>query len=335
MARPAKRIPAHGPAEGHALRVVSDEPGEGVPSAAALVSVLVPVVRDTAALEGPFQAYKAALEQGGRRVEFIYVLSRHATRALAALADLKAAGLPLTAVVLSRWDGEAAALRVALRHARGEVIVTLPDHLQVDPADLPAVLAALDGCDLALGHRRSGTRGVESTVFHWLIRRLFGHSFNDLVCRVRAYRRHVLEELVGYSMQPHFLPLLASERGFRVQEVEVGAGAGRLERPRLLNRARITLDILALYVVVKFIRKPLRFFGAIGVPILATGLLYTSWLAISRLAFAVPLADRPSLILGVLLIVLGIQILALGLIGEIIVFASGRRIKDYKVERIL
>jgi glycosyltransferase involved in cell wall biosynthesis len=335
MGRPAKRLSAADRAPAHALHVVSGPFQEDGSLVDEVVSVIVPVLHDTAALDQPFHAYQAALGAAGHRIEFVYVVHCRALCALGALRRLKEAGEPLTAVVLSRWDGEAAALRVGLQHARGQVIVTLPDHLQVEPTDLPAVLAALDGCDLAVGHRRSGGHGLQSTVFHWLIRSLFGHSFNDLACRVRAYRRRVLEELVGYSMQPHFLPLLASERGFRVREVEVGAGRGRLERPRLLNRVRITLDILALYVVVKFIRKPLRFFGAIGMPILATGLLYTSWLAISRLFLAVPLADRPSLILGVLLIVLGIQIIALGLIGEIIVFASGRRIKDYKVERLL
>ena len=104
---------------------------------------------------------------------------------------------------------------------------------------------------------------------------------------------------------------------------------------RCWNRVGVLLDILALYLVLKFTKKPLRFFGMIGLPILFVGLLSSGGLAIARLAYGVPLADRPALILAVLLIVLGIQILALGLIGELVIFASGRRIKEYTIERIV
>ena len=93
--------------------------------------------------------------------------------------------------------------------------------------------------------------------------------------------------------------------------------------------------MLSLYVVLKFIHKPLRFFGTIGVPILLIGSIFTGDPGISRLFFGVPLADRPALILGALLIVLGIQVIALGLIGEIIIFVAGKRIKDYTIDRIL
>ncbi|MGH6919141.1 MAG: glycosyl transferase family 2, partial [Geminicoccaceae bacterium] len=97
----------------------------------------------------------------------------------------------------------------------------------------------------------------------------------------------------------------------------------------------ILFDILTLYVLLRFTKKPLRFFGSIGMLVLIPGLLFTASLAIARLFYGVPLADRPALILGVLMIVLGIQIIALGLIGEIVIFASGRRIKDYTVEKIV
>jgi len=97
----------------------------------------------------------------------------------------------------------------------------------------------------------------------------------------------------------------------------------------------LILDTLGLYVVLKFMRKPLRFFGAIGLPIFAAGLAFTAVLAADRLFFGTALADRPALVLGVLLIVLGIQIVALGLMGEIIIFASGKQSKDYTVDKIV
>jgi hypothetical protein len=106
-------------------------------------------------------------------------------------------------------------------------------------------------------------------------------------------------------------------------------------RARFGSQLRLLSDTLALFVVLKFVRKPLRFFGAVGLPLLIAGLLFTGALAAGRLFFGMALADRPVLIFGVLMIVLGIQIIALGLIGEIIIFASGKRTREYTVEKIL
>ena len=145
------------------------------------------------------------------------------------------------------------------------------------------------------------------------------------------------EEIRLHGVQPHFLPLLASERGFRIREVDVRPGpSGRAGvKLTLLDRISVALDILALYLVLKFTKKPLRFFGMIGVPILLAGVVFCAVLAFARLVYGVQLADRPALVLAVLLVVLGIQIIALGLIGELVIFASGRRIKEHSIERIL
>jgi hypothetical protein len=301
------------------------------------LSVIVAVLRDQPAIEDLHRSYREVLQATGRPVEFVYVLAHEAERAGAALRMLKAAGEPLVVVVLSRFDGEAAALRSGLRHTGGETVLILPPTPQVEPTDLPELLQALETCDVAVATRSwpgGGSTGLGSSLFHGLIRRLFGRSFSDLPCRVRACRRGVLEEVGSHSPQQHFLPLFAAARGFRIREVEVRGVTGSAVRSGLGARLRLALDVLALFMVLRFVRRPLRFFGALGVPILATGLLFTSWLAFARLVFGMPLADRPALVLGVLLIVLGIQVIALGLMGEIIIFASGRRIRDYDVERV-
>jgi hypothetical protein len=154
---------------------------------------------------------------------------------------------------------------------------------------------------------------------------------------VRAWRRPVIEEVVMHGVQPHFLPLLAGERGFRITQVDVRPGLTGLHGVKLglLDRLRVGLDILALYLVLKFTKKPLRFFGMLGLPLLALGLLGCVALTVARLLYGVPLADRPALVLAVLMVVLGIQVIALGLIGELVIFASGRRIKEQVIERIV
>lgn len=315
----------------------------GAPAPAEIVSAIIPVLRDDAAVADLHRAYKAALCGDARPVEFIYVLARESQEALAALSALKRAGEPLTAIVLSRWDGEGAALRSAFQRARGKTVLILSASVQVEPRDVPKVLAALDHSDMAVGRRRaldsSWFDAAQARLFQWLIRLLFGRTINDPVCRVRAYRREVLDEIAAYSVQQHFSPLLAAERGFRIAEVEVTPRHSG-SRPRfggfsMLSRLRLALEAVSLFFVLKFIHKPLRFFAMAGVPILLIGVIYTGFLAIERLFFGQGLADRPALVLAVLLVVLGIQVLALGLIGEIIIFVSGRRIKDYTIEKII
>jgi glycosyltransferase involved in cell wall biosynthesis len=317
----------------------------GTPAPAEIVSAIIPVLRDDAAVADLHRAYQAALRGEARQIEFIYVLARQSQQALAALSALKRAGEPLTVIVLSRWDGEGAALRSAFQRARGDTVLILSASLQVEPADVPKVLAALEDSDMAVATRqaldRSWFAAAQTRLFQWLIRLLFGHTIHDPVCRVRAYRREVLDEIAGYSVQQHFSPLLAAERGFRIAEVEVTPaqlGANRRARAgrfSLLSRLRLALEAISLFVVLKFVHKPLRFFAMIGVPILLIGVVYTGVLAIERLVFGEGLADRPALVLAVLLVVLGIQVLALGLIGEIIIFVSGKRIKDYTIEKII
>lgn len=304
------------------------------------LSVIVPMFQDRTDVVEVYGAYKAAVETIGRPYELIYVLSSQSERALAELTALQQRGESALTVACGRQLDETEALLSGFKQANGEVILTLPADLQVEPADIPKVVAELETCDVAAGRRPpiAATRPrLQAAAFHWILRRLFGHPFTDLVCRVRAFRRQVIEEISLPGVQSHFLPLLASERGFRIREVDVRAGrTGRTGvRLSLWNRVGVLLDILALYLVLKFTKKPLRFFGLIGLPILGLGVVLSGSLAIAKLAYGVPLGDRPALILAVLLVVLGIQILALGLIGELVIFASGRRIKEYAIERIV
>ena len=184
-----------------------------------LLSVIVPVLTDAKRVVATFRRYRAALENCGYELEFVYVLDRNVHHALAGLNALKAAGAPLKLIVLSRWDGEVAAIRSGFRYAGGATFLILPAETQIDDAQLPDLLHALeDGCGMALGWRMarrwSWFDRLQNGVFHKLVRILFGRAFHDLACRVQACRREVLMEILGHSTQHQFLPLLATERGF-------------------------------------------------------------------------------------------------------------------------
>lgn len=300
-------------------------------------SVLLLLLDDDQEVSKRYRGYKSALAWMKGPVRFVYVVAAGNRAALRALGELADAGEPITMLVLNSWEDEAAALRSGLPHTTGDLILTLPAEPEVDASELPALLEAAATTELVLA-KRGGGEALALSRLHWVTRKLFRHGFSDLTCNVRVYRRTVLDEIVTYSVPPGLLPLVAAHRGFKIAEVTVHGMWPR--RPRTVlgaffSRTRLLFDVISLYFALNFTRKPLRFFGAIGLPISATGGVLLIILAVQRLAFGSPLADRPLVILAVMLVILGVQILSLGLIAEIIVFVSGKRVRDYTIERIL
>lgn len=314
------------------LAEVAEHPGMALG-----VSAIVLLLDDHEDVAARYRAYKAALEPKCDGLRFVYVVAAANRLALQVLHDLRETGEPLTTLVLNRWDDDAAALRSGLPHTTGQLVVTLPASPQVDDSDLGKLIDAAAQSDLVFA-RRGGGEALATSRLIWVTRQLFKHGFSDLTCDVRVYRRHVLDEIATYSAPLNLLPLVASHRGFKVSEVPVIGQWPRRSSSMLgsfFRRMRMTFDIISLYFALNFTRKPLRFFGAIGLPISAAGGVLLSVLAFQRLVFGSALADRPLVILGVMLVVLGVQILSLGLIAEIIVFVSGKRVRDYTIECIL
>ena len=163
-----------------------------------------------------------------------------------------------------------------------------------------------------------------------------GIEAHDLGCGVIAMKKEVALSLDVYGDLFRFIPLLAYQQGYRIGEIKV---------PHIKRRkksgfygigvySRRLLDILTLFFLVKFTKKPLRFFGLIGFGIFGAGTAINMGLTIQR-TMGKALADRPMLILGVLLMVLGIQLFSIGLIGEIIIFTHAQKVKEYKIDEIL
>ena len=209
------------------------------------------------------------------------------------------------------------------------------------PDEISRLVAGLKDYDMVIARRfprrDSILNVIQSKVFHFLLNTMIALPFHDLGCGVRALKRRVAEELNIYGDQHRFLPLLAAQQGFKILELDAPQAKEdtfkRVYSPGVYIR-RI-LDILTIVFIVKFTRKPLRFFGLIGSFTLALGTLGAVYLAIERLYFGGALADRPALVLAVLMIVLGFQMIAVGLIGELIIFTHAKDVKEYRVERIV
>jgi glycosyltransferase involved in cell wall biosynthesis len=308
---------------------------------AGMVSAIIPVGERRSPVGDLYAEYKLGLETLGVPFEMIFVLDGPQPSFESALTTLMARGEPVTIVSLTRYFGEATALMIGFEHASGSSILTLPAHLQVEGREIGKLVAALGESDIAVGYREPRATNWFQTLrrraYHGLLKLVTRMSFHDLGCCARAMSRKVLEEIHLYGDQQRFLPILAERQGFRVCEIAMRQSCGDrrdgMYRPR--NYTRGFLDIFTIFFLVRFTKKPLRFFGMIGVAVFSVGMLQLLYLLFDRIYFRSPLADRPALLLASLLIVLGVQIFALGLLGELIIFTHAGSSKDYKVDRVI
>lgn len=300
-------------------------------------SIVVVVSERTEPFAEFYREYAEPLRAAGNSFEFIFVVPANRRRLLDPLIPLREAGEPIVLFEAARFVGEAALLRSVLQHARGEVIVVLAAYRRVAASAIPQLLRAIEGgADLVLARRSVNgdkvANQVQRRVVHAVIRALVGGSFHDLGSGVRGFRREVLGELPLYGEFSRFLPLFALREGFRVLEIEVPQHPAD-QRTRIYSPGiylRRLLDLLTVYFLIRFREKPIRFFGLLGGGVSLSGLVILAILGAQRLG-GHPLADRPMLLVGVLLFVLGVQGLALGLIGEIIVHAGAKRRTVYRL----
>lgn len=304
------------------------------------VSAIIPVGSRRDDLPTLIDEYAEGLARAAVSFEIIVVLDGPCDGLGAQLVPLAADRSWLRVVELARDFGESAALTAGFNVARGQKMLTLPSYYQVVPAELTKLIAAGRETDMAIAVRwpRAGSalEGWRRNAFHGLLGFVTGQRYRDLGCGVRLLKREITDEIPLYGERHRFYPTLAKSRGFEVREVEVAQSQkddfrGRYRIREYLHRV---LDILTLFFLVRFTKKPLRFFGTVGFLVAALGVIFLAVLIVQRLFFGIGLADRPALLLSSLMLVLGVQIFALGLIGELIIFTHARELKEYAVRRV-
>jgi len=301
------------------------------------LSVVVPVTERFDDVLSTFEAYRDGLAQNGMDLQFIYVLDGSFTNLAEQLRSIDARPHKIEIISLTRTFGESTALSLGFKAARHDLVLTLPAYQQVELDPIWKMFDRIADADMVIVRRwprhDSRVNQFSSRAFHWMLRGVIHGSFRDLGCGVRLIRKRILEEITIYGDQHRFLPILAERRGFRVVEVDLpqakSEGNIRVYRPGVYV-SRI-LDLLGVFFVVRFTKKPLRFFGMIGSVSISAGLLLLFVAVLQRYFLQIPLADRPVLLLGSLLLVLGVQLFALGLIGELIIFTHARDLQEYAV----
>lgn len=305
------------------------------------VSAIIPVGARTDNLLDLHANYKRGLDASGVTYEMIYVIDGARVGEREQLMALRHQGERLKIIQLTKAFGEATALMVAFANSVGARLLTLPAYFQIEGEEIPKMLAASGDADFVVARRwpRRGSRFEQFRrgAFHAMLRMIIGVGFRDLGCAVRIMKRAVAEEITIYGDQHRLLPVLASRHGFTVLEIDVAQSPrdrfrGRYRAREYIHRA---LDVFTVFFLARFTKKPLRFFGMVGSITVGVGAVLIAILVVQRLLFDVALADRPALLLSSLLVVLGVQLFALGLLGELIIFSHAKDIKDYKVAHII
>ncbi|MHC4943512.1 MAG: glycosyltransferase [Planctomycetota bacterium] len=310
------------------------------------VSLVVPVFDECEDFAVIVERFGAELKSRGMAYEFIFVFDGVPDYIFQRVTEQKPRNHPVKLINFNQPFGESIALSAGFKVATGDIIVSLPPYLQIDPVDIHKVLDKFDeGCDLVAGWRSPRVdqflNRLQSISFNLVIRKLAQVNFHDLNCMVKAMRRNVLQEVSIQGDMFRFLPVLAYRAGFRVQEVKVRhlKEEGKTGFFGIGVYLRRFLDVVALLFLTKFTRKPLRFFGITGGFCAVAGLLIIFYLVLMTFtglgAKPTPLRNQPMLIFAVAMVVLGIQIFSIGLVGEIIIFTQSKNLKEYRVGDVL
>ena len=298
-----------------------------------MISVVVPVRDEELTVERLYEELAAALESRGEPWEVVFVDDGSRDGTQAALVRLHAATPNVRVVRLRRNIGKAAALDAGFREIEGEVVVTIDGDLQDDPAEIPRLLAKLDeGYDLVTGwkaHRNDPfARRMLSRVFNTVTGRLSGGRLHDMNCGLKAFRVEVARELDLYGELHRFIPVLAHDLGFRVTELSVNHRAREHGRSRygVERYLRGFFDLLTVTFMSRYRHRPLHLFGGLGLVLGATGAGILVYLTVVKLT-GEPIGRRPLLLLGVLLVVVGIQFLSLGLVSELLTSQHRERLR--------
>ncbi|MBN1779908.1 glycosyltransferase [bacterium] len=237
--------------------------------------------------------------------------------------------------------GESAAMEAALRYSTGTRILYMSSRVRVNPESLPGLLDRLDhGYDLVMGWRYPRRDFLLNRAISWLFNRLASRlskvRLHDINSGVFVARREVLERISIYGDLHNFIPVLAAQQGYRITEMKVEQLPGSFRMSRYPTEyIRRFLDIITVFFLTRYSKKPIHLMGFFGAMFFLSGLVIELYLGVYRLLKLGPIAGRPLLILGALLLVIGIQMITIGLLGEMIIFTHAGDIEEYNIEEVI
>lgn len=289
------------------------------------LSVVIPLYNEEDSLKELHQQLRSTLGRLNLRYELLFIDDGSTDRSFQVLRDLKRVDKHVKIIRFRRNYGKAAALAVGFDKSQGNVVITMDADLQDDPAEIPALKRKLDeGYDLVSGWKKVRhdpiTKTIPSRFFNFVTRVLTGIKIHDFNCGLKAYRRDVVKTVKLYGELHRYVPVLAHWEGFRIGELVVQHRARRYGKTKFgMGRFwKGFLDLLTALFTTRYLRRPLHLFGVLGMFTVLAGLIIDGVLVVEWFLQMTSLSNRPLFFSGFMLIVIGIQFISIGLLGEMI-----------------
>ncbi|MCB0046635.1 MAG: glycosyltransferase family 2 protein [Caldilineaceae bacterium] len=290
------------------------------------ISVVIPLYNEEESIPALYERLTAALEEYGATFEIIIVDDGSSDGSFALLAEIGTRDPRYRIIKLRRNFGQTAAFSAGFDHASGDVIITMDADLQNDPKDIPLLMEKVnEGYDIVSGWRKDRQdrfldRKLPSMIANRMISNVTDVRLHDYGCSLKAYRRDVLQHVHLYGELHRFIPALASQVGGSVTEVAVDHHARQYGTSKygIGRTVRVVLDLITVWFLGSYATRPIQVFGSLGLISSAAGVLVGLYLTGLKLFNHQDIGSRPLLLLAVLLVVIGVQLITMGLLGEMI-----------------
>jgi glycosyltransferase involved in cell wall biosynthesis len=289
------------------------------------ISVVVPLYNEEESLRELFDQIKSVTKQMGKAYEVIFVDDGSSDGSFEVLRQLHSRNKGIKVIRFRRNFGKSAALSVGFKEAAGEIVITMDADLQDDPKEIPGLVDAMgDSYDLVSGWKKKRydplSKTLPSRFFNYVTGKVTGIAIHDFNCGLKAYRSVVVKNLNIHGELHRFIPVLAHWAGYRVTEKAVQHhprkfGKTKFGMSRFFNGF---LDLLTVLFTTRYLRRPLHLFGVWGIVSFVIGAVIDLYLIVERILGLTSLSERPLFLVGFLLIIIGVQFVSIGLLGEMI-----------------
>jgi len=305
------------------------------------ISVVVPLFNEEESLVELYEQLSKAVCSLEKPIEFLFIDDGSTDGSMQVLTELHKKDPQVRVVQFRRNYGKSAALALGFKKARGKLIITLDADLQDEPYEIPNLVKKLEeGFDLVSGWKKIRKdpfiKKNTSKLFNFVTRKMTGLKIHDMNCGLKVYRREVTDTVNVYGQLHRFLPVLAQWQGFKVGEVVVKHNPRKYGRTKFGASRFIAgfFDLMTVLFITRYTKRPLHLFGLIGLGSFIVGVGISAYLAVERLFLGKYLSERPLLFLGILAIIVGVQFVSIGLLGEMIT-ESRKDNTDYSIKKAL
>lgn len=309
------------------------------------LSIVIPVYNEEESIGILYEDLSKVLEKMQKKYEVLFIDDGSLDSSFAKMKEIHEKNRNFKIIKFRKNFGQTQAMSAGFDHAKGKIIITMDADLQNDPLDIPAILKKMDeGYDIVSGWRKERkdkmvSRRFPSIIANKLISVLFNVRLHDYGCTLKAYRKEILDNIELYGEMHRYIPAVASWMGVKVAEIPVKHHPRKYGKAKygISRTIRVILDLITIKFLLTYSKKPMQIFGLLGFLATIVGFGLTTYLIILRVFFDVGLADRPLFILSIFIFLTGVQLITMGLLGELMMrtYHEGTGKPTYVIKEIL